>query len=116
MVLMVNNPPANAGEVREAGLIPASGGGQEEEALEEGRQPTPVFLSGESHEQRSLPGYIPWGHKESEATEATLHARAFVGFCTSKHWRVIMPVFEFYIDGFIVYAFFCVWLLSLDII
>ena len=26
-------------------------------------QPTPVFLSGESHEQRSLVGYSPWGHK-----------------------------------------------------
>ena len=26
-------------------------------------QPTPVFLPGESHEQRSLAGYSPWGHK-----------------------------------------------------
>jgi len=26
-------------------------------------QPTPVFLSGESHGQRSL-GATPWGHKE----------------------------------------------------
>jgi len=28
--------------------------------------PTPVFLSGESHGQRSLAGYSPWGHKESD--------------------------------------------------
>ena len=28
-------------------------------------QPTPVFLLGESHGQRSLEGYNPWGHKES---------------------------------------------------
>ena len=34
-------------------------------------QPTPVFLPGESHGQRSLTGYSPWGHKESETTEAT---------------------------------------------
>ena len=27
-------------------------------------QPTPVFLPGESHAQRSLAGYSPWGHKE----------------------------------------------------
>ena len=27
-------------------------------------QPTPVFLPGESHEQRSLVGCSPWGHKE----------------------------------------------------
>ena len=27
--------------------------------------PTPVFLPGESHQQRRLVGYSPWGHKES---------------------------------------------------
>ena len=32
-------------------------------------QPTPVFLPGESHGQRSLAGYSPWGHKESDRTE-----------------------------------------------
>ena len=26
-------------------------------------KPTPVFLPGKSHEQRSLEGYSPWGHK-----------------------------------------------------
>ena len=26
-------------------------------------QPTPVFLPGELHGQRSLTGYSPWGHK-----------------------------------------------------
>ena len=31
-------------------------------------QPTPVFLPGESHAQRSLEGYSPWGHKESDTT------------------------------------------------
>ena len=31
-------------------------------------QPTPVFLPGESHGQRSLVGL--WGHKESDTTEA----------------------------------------------
>ena len=29
----------------------------------------PVFLSGESHGQRSLAGYSPWGRKESDTTE-----------------------------------------------
>ena len=37
-------------------------------------QPTPVFLPGESHGQRSLVGYGPQGHKESDMTEATDHA------------------------------------------
>ena len=32
-------------------------------------QPTPVFLLGESHGQRCLAGYSPWGRKESNTTE-----------------------------------------------
>ena len=32
-------------------------------------QPTPVCLPGESHGQRSLVGYSPWGHKELGTTE-----------------------------------------------
>ena len=32
-------------------------------------QPTPAFLPGESHGQRRLAGYSPWGHKESGMTE-----------------------------------------------
>ena len=32
-------------------------------------QPTPVLLPGKSHERRSLLGYNPWGHKESDTTE-----------------------------------------------
>ena len=29
----------------------------------------PVLLPGEFHGQRSLVGYSPWGHKESDMTE-----------------------------------------------
>ena len=32
-------------------------------------QPTPVFSLGKFHGQRSLAGYSPWGHKESEWSE-----------------------------------------------
>ena len=31
-------------------------------------QPTPVFLPGESHGQRSMAGYSPRGHSESDTT------------------------------------------------
>ena len=31
--------------------------------------PTPVFLPGKFHGQRSLVSYSPWGHKESDTTE-----------------------------------------------
>ena len=62
---MVKNPPANAGDARDAGLIFGSGrsigGGS--------GQPTLVFLLGKFHGQRSLAGHSPWGHKESEMTE-----------------------------------------------
>ena len=32
-------------------------------------QPTPIFLPGKSHGWRSLVGYSPWGHRESDMTE-----------------------------------------------
>ena len=32
-------------------------------------QSTPVLLPGKSHGQRSLIGYSPWGHRESDKTE-----------------------------------------------
>ena len=35
--------------------------------------PTPVFWPGESHGQRSLAGYSPWGHKESDTTGRVTH-------------------------------------------
>ena len=37
------------------------------------RQPTPVFLPGESHGQRSLAGYSLWGRKESDMTDVARH-------------------------------------------
>ena len=50
---VVKNLPANAGDM---GLIPGSG-----RSPGEGKwQPTPVFLPGKSHGQRSLVGYRPW--------------------------------------------------------
>ena len=33
--------------------------------------PTPVFLPAESHGQRSLLGYSPWGRTKSDTTEVT---------------------------------------------
>ena len=39
--------------------------------LENEMLPTPVFLPGKSHGQRSLAGYDSWSHKESDMTEVT---------------------------------------------
>ena len=59
---VVNNPPANAGDVS---LIPGS-----RRSPGEGNG-TPVFLPGKSHGHRSLVGYSPWGHKEPDTTQHT---------------------------------------------
>ena len=44
-----------------------------EDPLRRAWQSTPVFLPGESHGQRNLAGYSPWGHSELDMTEATEH-------------------------------------------
>ena len=62
----VNNPPSMQ-ESHET--QPGSLGG--ETPWRRARQPTPVFLPGEFHGPRSLPGYSPHGHKESDRIEAT---------------------------------------------
>ena len=62
-------------------------------------QPSPVFSPGESHGQRSLVGYSPPSHKESDMTEATEHTRTFkglrrageTGFCCSEGGVIIHP-------------------------
>ena len=71
MALVVKNPPSNAADVRDTGSIPGSGRSPPWWHGMVAWQPTPVFLPGESHEQRSLAGYSPWGCKESDMTEAT---------------------------------------------
>ena len=63
--LVVKNPPANAGDLRDAGLIP---GGDHGNPLQ--------YCLENSHGQRSLVGYSPWGHKELDMTEAIYHAQA----------------------------------------
>ena len=42
---------------------------EQEDSLEKEMATTPVFLPGESHGQRRLADYSPWGPKESDTTE-----------------------------------------------
>ena len=60
------------------------GSQDQEDTLEKGI-PTPVFLPGEYHRQRSLAGYIPWGHKDSDTTEQL-----------TLSWRGIICLYAFY--------------------
>ena len=48
-------------------------------------QPTLVFLPRESHGQKSLEGYSPQGHKESDTTEVTEHTGTRVNKCRVSH-------------------------------
>ena len=51
------------------------------DSLEKEMATRPVFLPGESHRQRSLAGYSPWGHKELDKTEQ-LSVHAWTQFST----------------------------------
>ena len=55
-------------------------------------QPTPVFSPGESHVQRNLVDYSPWGHKESDMTER-LHFPSFYSTFWRRKWQPT-PVFS----------------------
>ena len=80
---VVENLPANSGDTGDVGSIPRSG-----RSLN-GRQPSPVFLPGKSHGQRSLMSYSPWGHKELDMTEHAhlwywterIQEEAALGYC-----------------------------------
>ena len=63
-------------------------------------QPTPVFLSGESHGQRSLVGYSPWHSKESDTTEKlSIHILVLALNVPYSHpketWMVDQPIQRF---------------------
>ena len=66
MVLVVKNLPANAGDIRDAGLIPGSG-----RSSGEGKCDSLQYSCLENpHGQRTLAGYSLLGRKESDMTEA----------------------------------------------
>ena len=74
MALVAKKPPATAGGIRDLGSIPGK------IPWRRAWQPTPVSLPGESHGQRSLAGYSPWGGTESDMTEVTEHAACMMMF------------------------------------
>ena len=79
-VLVVKNLPANAGEVRDVGLIPGSGrspGGGRGNPLQCSCLENP---SG----QMSPAGYSPWSHKELETTELLSTAQHTQGLRASQ--------------------------------
>ena len=65
VVLVVKNPPANTGDIRDVGSIPglgkSPGGGH--------GNPLQYSCLGNPYGQRSLAGYSSWGCKELDMTE-----------------------------------------------
>ena len=57
--------------------------------------PTLVFLPGQSHVQRSLVGYSPWGCKESDTTECLSHTHTHIQLLEKKK-REVSPYY-FYV-------------------
>ena len=63
--LVVNKPPANAGDIRDLGSVPRL------RRSPEGGHDNPLLYSclENLHGQKSLADYSPWACKESEATK-----------------------------------------------
>ena len=69
VALVVKDAPANSGDIREAASIPGlrrSPGGRHDNPLQYSCLESP-------HGQRSLAGYSPWDHAESDTTEVNEH-------------------------------------------
>ena len=83
VVVVAKNLPANGVDIRDVGPtgLGRSPGGRNGNLLQYPSLciliTSTLFLPGESHGQRSLAGYSPWGCKESDMTEATLYASTF---------------------------------------
>ena len=70
---MVKNPSASSEDIKRRRFDPWVGKIPWRRAW----KPTPVFSPGEPHEWSSLVGCSPQGHKKSNASEATEHARTY---------------------------------------
>ena len=82
---VVKNPPTcQCRRVRRLGFYPWV----QKIPWRRARRPSPVFLPGESHGQRSLAGYSPGGHKESDTTWSDL-----------AHIHIIKAKFDSKISG-----------------
>ena len=92
MVQVIKEPACQCRRLRDEGSTPGTerspGGGH--------GSPTPVFVLGESHGQRSLAGYSPWGHKRVRHSWATKY--------TSTHFDLELPFCYFL---FFPAVFFC---------
>ena len=64
----------------------------QEDSLEKERQPTPVFLPGESHGQKSLVDYSSWGCKESDRTEPLSLYQKFKEYVMQNLYKIFLKI------------------------
>ena len=81
---VVKKPPANEGD---CGFDPWVGKTPQRRK----QQPTPVFLPGKSHGQRSLAGYSPWGRKRAGHDLATKLTRSPLVHSPRTPWPASGP-------------------------
>ena len=83
-VLVVKNPPVDAGDIRDSGLIRkvgrSPGGGH--------GNPLQYSCLENLNGQSNLAGYSPWGQKESDMTEQIIkaHIIGFTSFYLISPW------------------------------
>ena len=95
MALLVKNPRANEGDIIDAGSIP----GLERSPGGEYDNPLQYSCLENHHGQRSLAGYSPWGHKESDRAErlgthinSIFLKKAIINKCCTEHLFILIPV------------------------
>ena len=79
---MVKNPSASVGDLRDMGSIPGLG----RSPGEGNGNPLQYSCLENSHGQRSLVGYSPWGRKETDTTEGLTHTNK------SQSWFIMVYI------------------------
>ena len=64
----------------------------QEDPLGKEMQPTPVFLPGKSHRERSLVGYSPWGRKRIGHNAATTQQHAIIDDSYHVEWSEVKVI------------------------
>ena len=106
MVLVVKNPPANAGDTRDVGSIPGSW----KILWSRKWQPNPVVLPRESHGQRSLGKFMESqivGHNWSDLTHTHAQNENYTNLgqyywkiCTRSKYRIVHVLWEIFLHFF----------------
>ena len=77
-------------------------------------QPTPVLVTGKFHGQRSLVGYSPWGHKESDMTSLHFNVCKITCCSVAKLCLILCDPMDCSLQGSSVHGIFLARVLEWD--